>query len=203
MRRLAVFLVVVASLGGVLPPTPSLAQAGGRPVRSGDRGPAVSQVQTVLSFYGYTATVDGRFGPQTERAVRHWQRVNGLTVDGVVGPQTLASLDMTATGATATVPAVRTTPPPGLSTDPETIIRELWPDDVEDRAVAIAYRESRLQPSARNACCYGLFQIHWSAHRRWLADLGVTAPADLLDARTNVFVALVLWQQAGWGPWTL
>jgi len=31
---------------------------------------------------------DGVFGRVTERAVKRWQSVNGLTVDGVVGPIT-------------------------------------------------------------------------------------------------------------------
>lgn len=39
--------------------------------------------------------VDGRYGPQTKRAVKAYQRYAGLTVDGVVGPQTWSSLART------------------------------------------------------------------------------------------------------------
>ena len=39
------------------------------------------------------------FGAQTKRAVRRFQRRHGLTVDGVVGPQTLAALGLRRTAA--------------------------------------------------------------------------------------------------------
>jgi len=51
---------------------------------------------------------DGVFGPQTEAAVKEYQRAHGLAVDGIVGPQTWASLLGTSgspdwqTGITAT-----------------------------------------------------------------------------------------------------
>jgi peptidoglycan hydrolase-like protein with peptidoglycan-binding domain len=154
-----------------------------------------------LHEFGYTISTPAR----ADRAIRHWQRVNGLTVDGIVGPETLASLDMTVS-ATASAPAARTTPPPAPAADagmPETIIRDVWPDELEDQALAIATRESRLVPSARNACCYGLFQIHWGAHRDWLAGLGITSPAELLEARTNATAAYALYQLDGWAPWSL
>jgi cell wall-associated NlpC family hydrolase len=40
---------------------------------------------------------DGEWGPQTRKAVRDYQRQNGLEVDGVPGPATLASMGITAT----------------------------------------------------------------------------------------------------------
>lgn len=170
------------------------AQGDDRHIRPGDTGGAVTAVQSSLASYGYTVALDGQFGPQTERAVRLWQRANGLVVDGVVGPVTSATLR----------PAVRVNPPPAATpATPEQIIRAVWPDDSEQHALAIAYRESRWVPTVRNACCYGLFQIHFAAHRAWLAAFGVTSPAQLLDATTNARVALALYQAAGWGPWQL
>ena len=33
---------------------------------------------------------DGNFGPRTEKAVRDYQKKNGLVADGMAGPATLA-----------------------------------------------------------------------------------------------------------------
>ena len=56
------------------------------------------------------------------------------------------------------------TPPPNDFTRAEVMqfIRDAWPDELEERALAIAQRESKLQPSAFSGsrCCYGLFQIY-------------------------------------------
>lgn len=157
-----------------------------------------------LQSFGYSIDTPAR----AAKAIRHWQKVNGLVVDGIVGPQTLASLDLS---AQATVPAVRLNPPapapePAVGNDPsstEQIIREVWPDDLEDWAVRIAKRESgpNLKVDAANACCYGIFQVYFLVHRAWLADYGVNQPSDLFDPRVNATVALALYQQVGCRPW--
>lgn len=55
----------------------------------GSTGPNVKLIQSLLNRIGYNAgTVDGVFGPQTQRAVIAFQRNNGLVPDGVVGPAT-------------------------------------------------------------------------------------------------------------------
>ena len=175
-------------------------------VDKGDRGQEVVKVQYILISHGYVGvSATGYFGTNTDKAVRHWQRVNGLAVDGVVGPATMASLDASVGGAKASQPAKRLTPPqpPAAATDVEGIIREVWPDDLEDWAVRIAFRESRFVPTAANACCYGIFQIHYRAHRGWLPQYGVNSPSDLFDPRTNAIVALALYEQTGPGPWNL
>lgn len=205
-----VFVFVVASPSTIPSPASGLAIAYAAPVvapvRLGDSGPAVTAVQQALAARGYTVAVDGRFGPQTDRAVRRWQTANGLTPDGVVGPLTRRTFRLTP-AATDGGPTPR--PVPIAASDnrprgsPEQIIRDVWPDDVEDQALAIAFRESRFVPTVRNACCWGLFQIHYAAHRGWLAGMGVTSPAQLLDPETNARAALALFQAAGWGPWRL
>jgi len=49
------------------------------------QGEAVTSLQYLLQQSGATLTVDGKFGPVTDAAVRAYQKAQGLTVDGVVG----------------------------------------------------------------------------------------------------------------------
>jgi peptidoglycan hydrolase-like protein with peptidoglycan-binding domain len=42
--------------------------------------------------------VDGDFGPQTETAVKNFQKYYGLVIDGVVGPKTWAKLQAVVNG---------------------------------------------------------------------------------------------------------
>ena len=62
-------------------------------LRQGARGTAVSQLQSQLAGLRYdVGPIDGHFGPQTRHAVVAFQKVNGLSRDGIVGPQTRAAL---------------------------------------------------------------------------------------------------------------
>ena len=64
-----------------------------RPLRRGSRNEAVRVLQRKLGELGFDAgTPDGIFGRITTRAVRRYQRLNNLTVDGIVGPATWARL---------------------------------------------------------------------------------------------------------------
>ena len=64
-----------------------------RPLRRGSRNEAVRVLQRKLGELGFDAgTPDGIFGRLTTRAVRRYQRLNNLKVDGIVGPATWARL---------------------------------------------------------------------------------------------------------------
>ncbi|GLK86699.1 peptidoglycan recognition protein family protein [Ancylobacter defluvii] len=69
-------------------------------LRRGSSGPAVSALQTRLNAaLLQPIKADGDFGPATERAVRAFQAIVGLVVDGIAGPQTQTALERATTAA--------------------------------------------------------------------------------------------------------
>lgn len=53
---------------------------------------AAQEAQKALTAAGYRTEADGYYGPATASSVRAFQQANGLTADGIIGPQTLARL---------------------------------------------------------------------------------------------------------------
>jgi LysM domain len=134
-------------------------------------------------------------------------QLNGATVDTPLYPGSEICLPQDSPApATNAAPAPTTTAPPYVWVDEakaQAIIREVWPDDLEEQALRVAERESKFDVTAKNYCCYGLFQIYWSLHRGWLDDLGITSAEQLFDARLNATAALNLYiREGGWGPWS-
>lgn len=66
-----------------------------RPIRPGDRGPAVTEIRKVLAGLDLLvpAPDSDEFDARTERAVRAFQQSRGLSVDGRVGAETWQALD--------------------------------------------------------------------------------------------------------------
>lgn len=80
----------------------------GTPLRVGSTGPNVVVLQVSLNriAQNYPAipkipAVDGIFGPQTERSVRAFQQIFGLSPDGIVGPATWYAIVRLYTAVTA------------------------------------------------------------------------------------------------------
>jgi len=66
-----------------------------RTLQRGDSGEDVRALQILLSGRGCNGkmtTPDGKFGPNTQGAVKLYQQAKGLTVDGIAGSDTWASL---------------------------------------------------------------------------------------------------------------
>jgi peptidoglycan hydrolase-like protein with peptidoglycan-binding domain len=74
-------------------PLPTLKALGDWPVnKTGDEGPEVYALQYLLRAEGYSLTADGEFGPKTASTVKNFQEAKGLTIDGIVGPDTWQAL---------------------------------------------------------------------------------------------------------------
>jgi peptidoglycan hydrolase-like protein with peptidoglycan-binding domain len=59
-----------------------------RRLKTGTVGPDVVQVQLALKSLGlYWSYADGRYGPQTARAVTYWQHLRGLEATGELNPE--------------------------------------------------------------------------------------------------------------------
>ena len=84
-------------LGGGAGAGAAMAGAGKRTLRQGATGQDVARCQNLLNMkLAYTPPplwVDGIFGAKTDRRVREFQSKAGLTVDGIVGPQTWGALE--------------------------------------------------------------------------------------------------------------
>lgn len=203
-RFIAVLLAVPLGLIGVLPADAAPARGATRPAVQLQVDPKVQRTLQALDRlhqYGYRWTTDAG----ALKAIIAWQTLNRLTVDGDVGPETLHSLGLDAPAA-ATAPARRVpvpqaVPAPAADGNVEAVIRDVWPDELEDHALRIAQRESNLVPTARNSCCIGLMQLNWRSHRSWMAAFGVTSADQLLDARTNAEMGYQLYLRGGWAPW--
>lgn len=76
------------------PPSPKPTK---RPtIRKGSKGTYVKEVQQALISLGYDVGktgADGKFGRNTQKAVKAFQKASGLTADGIVGPKTYAALE--------------------------------------------------------------------------------------------------------------
>ncbi|MGE0490953.1 MAG: peptidoglycan-binding protein [Vulcanimicrobiota bacterium] len=62
-------------------------------IRSGGSGPKVERLQEMLNRGGAKLDTDGKFGQDTARAVRDFQKKHNLDIDGVVGPETQKKLN--------------------------------------------------------------------------------------------------------------
>lgn len=75
------------------PPTGGTTLPEGVVLRPGDSGDNVIALQTALQQAGYdTGEIDGDYGTLTSQAVAAFQTAEGLSVDGIAGPETLTAL---------------------------------------------------------------------------------------------------------------
>jgi peptidoglycan hydrolase-like protein with peptidoglycan-binding domain len=97
------------------PPKGSGYTAPTRTLKSGDKGADVTALQhRLIALHYWPGTVNGVFDFDTQEAVYAFQGINGLTVDGVVGPKT---------GKDLVTPRTYTAHDPGVGTRVEVDIK--------------------------------------------------------------------------------
>ena len=103
-KMIAIVLMIVTlgvSVSSVVPIVNTTQIAYAQVIKQGSTGETVKTIQRKLKNWGYyKGAVDGVFGSQTKEAVRYFQRKNGLTVDGIVGKQTLSALGISTSSST-------------------------------------------------------------------------------------------------------
>jgi len=72
--------------------------------KKGTKGKKVRLIQEWLCLQGFHIMIDGIFGPATDYAVRQFQKRENLTVDGIVGENTFASLIQPMTNVLRSIP---------------------------------------------------------------------------------------------------
>jgi hypothetical protein len=176
-------LGAVLALGGPLALAQDSAQAPAPSTLSaGSSGSPVSALQAAL---GVAQT--GRFTAATARAVRNFQRRNGLTVDGIVGPQTAAALGLPSAPAAGAKAASTDGSAPAASADATSTLAK------------IARCESGGDPAAisSDGQYRGKYQFTRST---WKAMGGSGDPAAASEAEQDRRAAALLAQE-GTTPW--
>ena len=154
--------------------------AGSAAVRSA--GSTVAKLQSALGI-----TPDGVYGPNTRRAVRNYQRNQGLAVDGIAGPVTLAHLGLAGQGSGA---ATRSTASSGASASA--------PNATLAR---IAACESSGNPSAVSAS--GQYRGKYQFSRQTWAEYGGTGDPAAAPESVQDSIAAKLLAARGTQPWPI
>ena len=103
--------------------------------------------------------------------------------------------------STTAAPPAQVSAPPNTSCSTQDLIRAIWPDDVEDWAIGIAWRESRCTNVQNREGASGQFQLMMPMHATFMA--AVCGSADWANAECNIRTALKLYEGVGKGPWSL
>jgi peptidoglycan hydrolase-like protein with peptidoglycan-binding domain len=161
----------------------ALAQSGGTgssAVKSA--GSTVAALQSALGI-----TPDGVYGPNTRRAVRNYQRNQGLVVDGIAGPVTLAHLGLAGQGSGGSTSSRQTPASGATASAPNATLAK------------IAACESSGNPAAVSAS--GRYRGKYQFSRETWREYGGTgdpaaAPESVQDA-----IAAKLLAARGTQPW--
>jgi len=181
LRRLAALAVASSLCLSV----PAMAQTGGaesQPAQQATTAPAkkptTKQIQKALGI-----KADGVFGPKTKRAVKTYQRRNGLKVTGRADTATLRSLGLVGRPQASGLDSA----PAPIPTDAKAILDQL----------AQCESSGNLAAESRDGRYFGKYQFSIAT---WEAMGGTGSPAEAPEA-TQDALAYKLYQQRGTAPW--
>ena len=185
LRRLAAASVALS----LLVSAPALAQTGGteaqtqtqtrtQPQSAPSKTPTTKQVQKALGI-----KADGVFGPKTKRALKNYQRRNGLKVTGRADTATLRSLGLVGRPQAAGLEAAATPIP----ADAKAVLDQ----------IAQCESGGNLAAESPNGLYFGKYQFSVPT---WEAMGGTGNPAQA-DEATQDALAYKLYQQRGTAPW--
>lgn len=182
--------------GPSAPVVAPVSQPTGRAVLSmaaGSRGADVIEWQKYLTDSGWPVGTDGVFGKDADNRTRQWQKANGLTVDGIVGPASwkfayahkpaLAVTprpDVVVTTAGKVIPAASVPPPVAAPTPmPQTqSLPESTPQVTTESDARLAARELTAYLTSGGGLAF-----RWKESRpkvsAWLARMGIPDPKGL------------------------
>ena len=103
--------------------------------------------------------------------------------------------------STTAAPPAQVSAPPNTSCSTADLIRAIWPDDVEEWAIGIAWRESRCSNVQNSEGASGQFQLMIPMHSALMS--AVCGSADWANAECNIRTALKLYEGSGKRPWAL
>lgn len=152
-----------------------------KPLKRGSRGHAVEHVQEALRI-----REDGAFGRRTVKAVKRFQKRNGLEVDGIVGVETATALDLL-DGVRRTSAAWDEGPyPPPTEEEEATLERIAECESAGDPTVVSTSGKYR-----------GKYQFHVET---WERLGGAGDPSEASEEEQD-YRALLLLRQSGTGVW--
>lgn len=113
-------------------------------VRKGNRGEYVLLLQKALNNAGIAIETDGKFGSNTQKAVKAFQQAHGLGADGICGPKTWAAL-------TPYLPEREIDPEPSPAPEPDPDEGSEEMDDIVERMDKAREELASLQKLLLNA----------------------------------------------------
>lgn len=133
-------------------------------LKLGSSGEPTKKLQGLLNKNGANLDVDGVFGSKTQAAVKNYQQSNGLTVDGMVGEQTMGAL--TGAGASGSKAPTSSESKAPAASEGFTYDDFSYDDYKESDTVSQAYAALQQQLAAKP----GAYQSTWEGQTNELID---------------------------------